>query len=137
MVAIPRNARDPEASFRLIETVYLSPEALRLRSGANYILPSVKAEWQNPSYDEPDAYFGGQRVRRMIAELAPSVPPRYISPASTIAEAELAMVMIEALDFAKSLNDVNDDRLVRHCARLLEEAADRVKRRVEHGRFDE
>lgn len=137
-VAIPRNARDPEASFALIEKLYVSPESLKARaSGSTYILPAVKSAWNNPRFDEPDAYFGGQTVRRMYADMAPAVPPRYISPASLVAEVEMAMVLLESLSYARSSPAPDDAALRQHCSQLLVDAQDRVKRQVAHGKVGE
>jgi hypothetical protein len=136
MTGIPRNAADPEASWRLIEQLYLSPDALEMRRGLNYVLPAAKSAWNDPDFDKPDPYFGGQPVRRMMADLAPGTPPRYVSPASAVAESEITLALLQALHFARSEPAPSDDALRDECRRLLTKADDRLRRLLEHARFE-
>src|SRR5438105_1363765 len=39
------------------------------------ILPTHMDALSHPVFDEPDPFFGGQIVGRVLADLAPSVPP--------------------------------------------------------------
>src|SRR5207302_2512632 len=41
------------------------------------ILPPNLDALANPIFDEPDPFFGGQAVGRVLANLAPHVPPVY------------------------------------------------------------
>ena len=75
-------------------------------------------------------------MRRLIADLAPGVPPRYVSPASAICEAELQLAMTSSLDYAKSIGTVDDGRLRARCESLLAAAEARVKLQIEHGKFE-
>jgi arabinosaccharide transport system substrate-binding protein len=134
MIAIPRNARDPELSWKLIEILYLRPEGLQDTMRSTYILPPVKAMWDDPIHQEPDPFFGGQRVRALNVELARDLPPRYVTPASGVAESALSMVLIRAIAHAREHGEAG---LEDACRRWLADAADDLRRRVAHGSFDE
>jgi arabinosaccharide transport system substrate-binding protein len=134
MIGIPRKARDPELAWRMIEHLYLRPESLRQLMGSTYVLPPLKAAWNDPLLKGSDAYFGGQAVREVIVELADEVPPRYVSAASTVAEAELSMVMIDALAYMRNRGETGLREFIEHG---LRRAADSTRRRIEHGRFDD
>lgn len=133
MLGIPRNARDPEASWRMIEQLYLRPEALHEVMKTNYVLPPLKSVWDDPLLKVDDPYFGNQPVRQMIVDLADEVPPRYVTPATAVAEAELSMAMIEALAYTRAHGE---EGLREKCREWLTRAADSTRRRIEHGRFE-
>ena len=129
-VAIPRNARDPEASWQLIERLYLGPAAIA--NGSSYTLPAVRALWAaDPRIDEADAYYSGQRVRRLIATLADEIPARHVSPASSAAEVALGQVLIDAIGRLRS-GGAADAAFRAYCANQLVRAQDLVRRRIEH-----
>jgi arabinosaccharide transport system substrate-binding protein len=134
MIAIPRNSRNPELAWKLIEQLYLKPEGLTRTIESSFILPSSKAAWTHPINEEPDEYYGGQQVRKLIVDLADEVPARLVSPASMIAEGELALALIDAIEYFQSHGETGFEE---HTRQLLEAAARRVERRIEHGDFDQ
>ena len=133
MIGIPRNARDPEAAWKMIEQLYLRPEALREMMKATYVLPPIKSVWDDPMLMAVDPYYGNQTMKQLIVDMADEVPPRYVSPASSIAEGELAMVMIEALEHMRTDGEVG---LREKCRVWLARAAASTQRRIEHGSFE-
>lgn len=134
MIGIPRNARDPELSWRFIEQIYLREEGLRGTLYGTYILPPVKTVWNDPIFEEHDLFYSGQQVRKLIRDLADNVPPRFVSPASTLAQAELSMVLIKAIAHHRERGEAG---FVSYCKALLEGANDAVAARIAHGRLDE
>ena len=70
----------------------------------------------------------------MIVDLADEVPPRYVSPASAVAEAELGMALIDAIGYMRSNGESG---LREHCREILRTAAESTRRRIAHGNFDE
>jgi ABC-type glycerol-3-phosphate transport system substrate-binding protein len=133
MLAIPRRARDPQASWKLIETLYLRPEGLRGTLEGSYILPPVKDIWTDPLQSEVDPFYSDMQVRKMIVDLADEVPMRYVTPATGLAEGELAMAMIDAIRHYREHGETGfEDR----CRILLSRAAESVQRRIEHGTFE-
>ncbi len=134
MMGIPRNARDPELSWSLLEKLYLTPEGLADTMHRTYILPPVKTVWNDPIFEETDPFYSNQPVRKLIRELGSNVPPRYVSPASTVAQAELSMVLIKAIARHHANGDAG---LEEYCRGLLDEATNAVAARIAHGRMDD
>jgi arabinosaccharide transport system substrate-binding protein len=133
MIGIPHNARDPELSWQFLERLYLRPDGLRNIMQGSYILPPVKTVWNDAIMEEQDAFYSGQHVRRLIRELAGNVPPRYVTPASTIAQAELSMVLIDAIARHRSHGE---EGLEVYCKQLLDRAQHAVAARIAHGNFE-
>lgn len=131
--AIPRNAADPEKSWKLIEAMYLNPRALMIKT--SYTLPAAKSLWaQDPRRDEYDTFYSGQQVRRLIAELADEVPARNVSPSSSYAETALAQVLVEAISRLRDNGGTEGDETFRaYCAGQLKQADRLVRARIEHG----
>jgi arabinosaccharide transport system substrate-binding protein len=99
MIGIPRQVRDPEAAWQLLKFFYLSPQGLEARRHFTSILPAVPSDWDNPAYQEPDPYFGGQKVDALFVELARQVPARFVTPYTVLAQGELGAVLAQAIDF--------------------------------------
>jgi arabinosaccharide transport system substrate-binding protein len=133
MIGIPRNARDPELSWKLIEVLYLRPEGTSDTMRNTYILPPVRTLWNDPIHDEADPFYSGQKVRALNVELANAIPPRVVSPASTVADASLSLVLIRAIAY---MRDHGEDGLEEACRRWLHDANKDLKRRIAHGSFD-
>jgi arabinosaccharide transport system substrate-binding protein len=136
MIGIPRNARDPEGAWKLIEFLYFSNEGIAARRQYSSILPPVITAWDDPIYRRPDPYFGGQQIDLLYIELAKELPERYVTPATAIAAAALTKVLLDAADFVDNGRG-NHEQLVAQCRVWLEQAADDVRRRIEHGTFKE
>lgn len=87
MLGIAKTTKDIEAAWNFSKHLYLSEElALELYRMGDIITP-VREHWDNPLFDEPDAYFSGQRKGRMYIDLAPDVPIRAATPYFTQARA--------------------------------------------------
>ncbi|MDB5298252.1 MAG: hypothetical protein JWO31_4235 [Phycisphaerales bacterium] len=98
MVALPRRARDPARAWRLVEALYLSPTGTeaQLRPPLG-ILPAVPDAWPaSPTVAAGDPLFGGQRVARLYADLAPQIPAQHLTPDSAYAVAALGYVLSQA-----------------------------------------
>jgi arabinosaccharide transport system substrate-binding protein len=134
MVGIPRMAKDPKASFKLVEFLYLSKEAIEARRGVDDILPPIKTMWDDPIYQEPDPFYGGQKVGALFVELARELPPRLVTPFTSIALATLTRVVHDAMDLGKQ--GYSGAELEQRCQKLLDAAAEDVRRRIEFGKFE-
>lgn len=134
MIGITRNTRNHEDAWRLIEFLYLSDVGLKARQRVTKILPPVIEQWNDAGYHRADPYFGGQKVDELYIDLARQIPRRYVTPASTIAAVQLSVILNRAV---AHVEDHGDAGLEANVQRWLEEAADDLGRRVEHGRFDD
>jgi arabinosaccharide transport system substrate-binding protein len=136
MIGIPRRAKDPQAAWKLIEFLYFSHEGLEARRQYSSILPPVITLWDDPVYQRPDPYFGGQRIDQLYIALAKEIPARYVTPATPMAFAGVGRVIVDAKNYVE---DHPGDRagLLQLCRRLLADSARDLQRRIEHGKFEE
>jgi len=133
MLAILKSCKHPDQAWDLAEFVYLSREGLEARRRTTEILPPVKSLWKDEIYQRPDPYFGGQREEALFVELADEIPERYVTPASTIANAIVAFVMTRAENYVETRGT---DGLEDACRGWLHRGAVDLQRRIDHGRFD-
>jgi ABC-type glycerol-3-phosphate transport system substrate-binding protein len=133
MIGIPRGAKNPQASWRMIRYLYLSPQALAARRKYTDILPPIPAAWSDLTYHQPDPYFGGQRISELYIHLARQLPERYVTPFTILAEQQLANVMTEAI---AQMRNHGSAGLEKDCQHWLNIAAVDLQRRVDFGKFD-
>ena len=95
MAGIPRNARDPEASWRVIRHFVLSPEGLEARRRRSDVLPPMRSSWNHPDLHRPDPLFGGQYVGELFCRLAEQVPEFHATPFTTTASMLMNQVLYE------------------------------------------
>lgn len=134
MIAIPRHARDPGKSWKLIETLYLSRAGMTAQVADLGILPAVSDFWSSPVVSRPDPMFAdGQPVNALYASLADRIPAQHITPDTAYATSALGYVLTQAVG---AIRDGNDVETLRHrvAAWLASRQAD-VERQIEHGRF--
>jgi arabinosaccharide transport system substrate-binding protein len=133
MMGIPRRARNPEASWRLIEFLSMSQQGMIARHQHSMILSPVEDSWTDPIYQAPDPFFGGQKVEELFISLSPQVPVRYMTPDSVTAQTALALVLNKAVEYVQAHNGT--DGLDDACALWLDEASVEVHQWVEHDHF--
>jgi len=97
MIGITRQCRDPDAAWRLIETLYLDHDALAARQATTGILPPIPEYWSDPAYQLPDPFYGGQHVDRLFLDLADELPARYVTPYTSAAQLMLSAVLNKAV----------------------------------------
>lgn len=136
MIGIPRNARNPELSWKLIEYLYFSDDGIAARRQFSSILPPVMTAWKDPIYRRGDPYFGGQQIDQLYIELAKELPARYVTPATATAGAALTKVVIDAADYVENARG-DHAQLVNQCRAWLTQASEDIRRRIEHGTFEE
>lgn len=74
MAGIPRNAKDPEGAWKVIEEFYLSNEALEARFRNSEVITPDKTKWDAPRYHQPDPLFSNQIAGEMLTEMARELP---------------------------------------------------------------
>ncbi len=134
MIAIPKQARDPEKSWRLLQFLYLSPAAMQARSQYTGTLPPVIEAWDDSSWHEPDELFNGQKIGELYIDLARQLPDRYVTPFTTLAGQALAQVLSRAEIAIKNGEEAGLDQRI---AGWLIDADAEVRKRIAFGRFDE
>lgn len=91
-LAFTRKCRDAgrfEIAWELANFLYYDKAQLGKRFAAMNILAPTKDAWDLPEFKEPRAFYGGQAIGTLYAELAPQTPAEYVTPYTTIAEGKL------------------------------------------------
>ena len=88
-ISIAKRAKDPELAWKLAKFLYFDPAELGSRFEGTNILPPLKEVWDLPEFRKKNAYYGGQRIGRDYAALAPSTPAQYSSPVDQLARSRL------------------------------------------------
>lgn len=78
-MAIPYNAPNPDAALKLIR--FMSTPKFSLAYFARVgSPPPLKAAWNDPVFDAPQPYFGGQRIYRLVREAIETARPLQLLP---------------------------------------------------------
>lgn len=100
-VCISKNSKHPDEAWELVKFLYFNREELEPRFKGTNILPPLKDAWTLPGFQEPNAYYSGQRIGRLYAELAPLTPPVYSAPVHTVALSKLDQAFFQVADYYK------------------------------------
>ena len=116
-LAIPEQSEKQEAAWEFIKFLGASTEGalIGLREGGAF--PSYTPAWEDPVFDEPVDFYGGQPVYRLWLDIAQEVPGSPIHPgdreASDIVNAEVTLVKQEDKDPAQAMKDAEAEVLER------------------------
>ncbi|MFW6163460.1 MAG: ABC transporter substrate-binding protein, partial [Planctomycetota bacterium] len=132
MLGITRKCPHKQRAYELAKHLYLDPEELARRFRELNILPPLKDAWTLPEFDQPRAYWSGQPIGRLYADLAEDVPPQYTSPFIRLAKGKMGEVVSACAAYYRKHGDDGFDAYVR--ARL-DEAADYVRTQMERNPF--
>jgi arabinosaccharide transport system substrate-binding protein len=98
-LAITKACKKPQLAWELAMRLYYRPEDLGHRFAATNILPPLKAAWTQPEFDEPRAFFGGQRIGREYIALAPQVPEEYVNSFLRTASAKFSAAYVSSAQY--------------------------------------
>jgi len=137
MMGFPRSCKNPDLAWKLMEFLYFSEEGMKQRRESTEILPPIKPMWADPFYHQADPYFGGQKASELYIELAPKIPPRYVSFASPVATLALNEALIRATAYVEEHGDhVDQQELEANCRKWLADSAADLRTRMDQWRFD-
>jgi multiple sugar transport system substrate-binding protein len=113
--AIPEQSKNQELAWDFIQWACCTAEGQNSVFKPTGIFPAYKPAWQDPFYDEPVDFYGGQRAYRMWANIADNVASIVRSPydlqADDIVGAEMAKVMNEGKDPVQAMKDAEAEAL--------------------------
>lgn len=135
MLGIPKTAEDFESAWAFAKYLYFSPDLARELYAEGDIVTPIRRFWDDPMYDEPDAYFRGQAKGRLYIEQIPDVPARNASPYSQTAIFRVADAATALLRYAESTGRYSAGELEAEAKRLLERAEEQVRRPMERNLF--
>lgn len=118
---IPEGAKHKEAAWKFIEFVSTRPKIQLMCFRIADMFPSLLETYDDPIFDEPVEFYGGQRVRRMWAEVATKVPEVITTQYDTIAQSIVSTALSQVLD-----NDRDPEDALKEAKSILER---RIRRR--------
>lgn len=80
MIGITRACRHQDLAWELLQFLYFDRASLVKRYESTGILPPLRDVWADPVFDQPDPYFGGQRIGKLYQELAGELPAVHLGP---------------------------------------------------------
>lgn len=117
-LAIPKQAKDKEAAWEFIKYL-MTPDAQLLSMKTIGSFPANTATYKAPDFDEEMPFLGGQKARKLFAEVAANVHPMVPNKGDLIAED-----IVENQAMREVLNEGKDIK------QALADAEALVKRRV-------
>lgn len=79
-LGIPAQSRAKEAAWSFVRYMCASAEGQNATFAATGAFPPYRPAWDDPLYDRPVDFFGGQAAYRLIADAADHLPGGAISP---------------------------------------------------------
>jgi arabinosaccharide transport system substrate-binding protein len=135
MLGITRTAPDQDELWQLAKQLYTSPELARKLYVEGDIITPVRSYWSDPIFDEPDAYFSGQKKGREFIQLAPDVPLRTSSPYNTLAKLRVQTAAISLAAYAESTGRYRPEELEDRAMELLRAAEEQVRAQIDRNVF--
>ncbi|WP_369600092.1 extracellular solute-binding protein [Hahella sp. SMD15-11] len=121
-LAIPKQSQHKKEAWELIRFMTLNPEIQLLAFRTIAAFPSNVNTYSDPMFDEPIEFLGGQKARRLFAEIAQKVRP--VKPAkgdhiarSMVFDNALMEVLDNGRDVKEALQDA--ERLLKRRLRAL------------------
>ncbi len=81
-VVIPAASKNKEEAWKFVEYMFATAESQKIMFKTLEYFPAFMPAWRDPMFDEPVAYYGGQRVRRVYREVALRTPTVTVHPLS-------------------------------------------------------
>jgi len=135
MIGIPRDCKDPQASWKLIKALYFDHDAIAYRRQSDEIIPPIRKYWSDDVYQHGDPYFmNSQNANRMYIQLANELPMRYVTPFTIVAQQLLSDVLNKTVERVDAGNIKNLDRDIQS---WLDQAAKDLERRIQFGTFED
>lgn len=135
MLGIPKTTADFETSWAFAKRLYLDPAVHAAFYRKANIIPASRDSWSQPVFDEPDAYFCGQPLGRLLINQAPNVPARTSSPYNTLAITQVSDVLIALAARAGREGIADPEALVPEARARLGEAQAQVASLISRNAF--
>lgn len=126
MLGIAKTAENQDELWEFAKKLYFSDELAQELYVVGDIITPVRENWDNPIYDEPDEYFGGQPKGRMYIELADQVPPRAASPFFSQARGATQQAISRLKDYAIKNETYEPSELMQQARIELKRAHDEI-----------
>ncbi len=120
--------RSPAQAWAVAQHIYFDLPSLKKQFQETRILPPLKDAWHGPDHaayiglDEPIAFWSGQPIGRMFADLADAIPQRHGSPFLQLAKGKAGAVVAAAAAYYRQHGREGFEAFVR--TRLQQAAAE-------------
>ncbi len=135
MIGIPKTSERIEEAWTLAKDLYLSETIARELYTRNDIVTPIKRFWDDPMFDQPDAFFSGQAKGRMYVEQAPNVPLRSSSPYTKLALDRFRDAAVSVAEWARATGTYEAEDLEEKCREALSGAQEAVLRQMRRNVF--
>lgn len=95
---IPEQSKNKEAAWTFIKFLTTRPESQLTAFRAINAFPALMSVWNDPMFDEPIPFLGGQRARRMWAQTASRIRVTVVDPGDAVAEEVIGAALTQVLD---------------------------------------
>ncbi|HTW95839.1 MAG TPA: extracellular solute-binding protein [Tepidisphaeraceae bacterium] len=119
MMGIPRHAKDPAMSWKLLQFLALTRECRQARFAATGAISAMPQDWNG--------------VNSLFARLADQVPSRCVTAYTSEAQAALTLVLDRAVTYLR--DGQNPAELQAACADWLREASQEIQLWIDQGRI--
>lgn len=131
-LAITQQSENQELAWELAMHLYFNAEDQGKRFEQTQIISPLRTAWDEPAFDKPSAFFGGMRIGRAYADLAPQVPEEQSSAYMILAVNKLT----EAFSNVTLYHREHGEEGLREFARTeIKRTADQVRRVMERNVF--
>ena len=134
MIGIPRHAKNPDLSWKLIEHLYLSDRSPHRPPRPQHDPPAAAGGLHPPRLPLARPLLRRPTHRSPLRQLAPTIPPRYVSPLTVAAQIAVSVVLSRAVDEVREHNPP-PAQLEAQCAAWLKEMDKGLRARLAHGRL--
>ncbi|MGD0726272.1 MAG: extracellular solute-binding protein [Spirochaetia bacterium] len=97
-LAVTKQSANPEAAWKFVEYLCADAKAENTIMKTVDYFPALIPAWKDALYDEPDPFFGGQKTRRVWADVASSQGPFVVTPLDSVAENAFNIELDKFLD---------------------------------------
>jgi len=105
MIGITRTCPQPDLAWKLIESLYLDPAAIKARQISSGILPPIPEYWTDSIYHQGDPFFGRQKIDELYIQLAGELPDTRMTPYTAQAQIFFAIALNHAVAKEQSGGD--------------------------------
>ncbi len=140
-MAFPKSCRNFDLAWKLAQKLYYKNTDLEKRFSRLNILPPVTDAWNLPEYDRARPYWGGQKLGRLYAGLAPNAPPEIFNAFTPQAVAKFGEALANTGTFyqtygeTRKLPDGTTETMDQYAATELKRCADYIRDRMARNVF--
>ena len=132
MIGITKKSPNKDLAWELALHLYYAAKPFDKRFRQTNIIPPIRDLWNQPSLDEPRAYWSDQPIGRPYVNLADQTPPQYSSPFAPTAKAKFGEAITECVLY---YNKRGEEGFAEFARAMLKAKADDVRKLMRRNLF--